>query len=78
MTVPVIDGIDMHTWEYRSVYGSADKHFRFASGTFFSLSLKNLVFIILWTFSPVISLCLQGYTFIYVRISIDFFLKKIA
>lgn len=28
MTVPVIDGIDMNTWEYRRVYGSADKHFR--------------------------------------------------
>ena len=28
MTVPVIDGIDMNTWEYRRVYGAADKHFR--------------------------------------------------
>ncbi|KHN88902.1 putative N-acetylgalactosaminyltransferase 7 [Toxocara canis] len=28
MTVPVIDGIDMHTWAYRRVYGSADRHFR--------------------------------------------------
>lgn len=28
MTVPVIDGIDMNTWEYRRVYGDADKHFR--------------------------------------------------
>lgn len=28
MTVPVIDGIDMKNWEYRSVYGSADRHFR--------------------------------------------------
>lgn len=28
MTVPVIDGIDMHTWSYRRVYGSADRHFR--------------------------------------------------
>lgn len=28
MTVPVIDGIDMKTWEYRSVYGAADRHFR--------------------------------------------------
>uniref|UniRef100_A0A0N5AIE0 Polypeptide N-acetylgalactosaminyltransferase n=1 Tax=Syphacia muris TaxID=451379 RepID=A0A0N5AIE0_9BILA len=28
MTVPVIDGIDMHTWAYKRVYGSADKHFR--------------------------------------------------
>ncbi|VDM73669.1 unnamed protein product [Strongylus vulgaris] len=29
MTVPVIDGIDANTWEYRSVYGQADRHFRF-------------------------------------------------
>ena len=28
MTVPVIDGIDMTTWEYRRVYGAADVHFR--------------------------------------------------
>ncbi|VDN31194.1 unnamed protein product [Gongylonema pulchrum] len=28
MTVPVIDGIDMNTWSYRRVYGSADRHFR--------------------------------------------------
>ncbi|KAL3091711.1 hypothetical protein niasHT_024293 [Heterodera trifolii] len=28
MTVPVIDGIDMNTWEYRRVYGEADRHFR--------------------------------------------------
>lgn len=28
MTVPVIDGIDMNTWEYKRVYGAADKHFR--------------------------------------------------
>uniref|UniRef100_A0A915DZV3 Glycosyltransferase 2-like domain-containing protein n=1 Tax=Ditylenchus dipsaci TaxID=166011 RepID=A0A915DZV3_9BILA len=28
MTVPVIDGIDMNTWEYKRVYGEADKHFR--------------------------------------------------
>uniref|UniRef100_A0A1I7Y004 Polypeptide N-acetylgalactosaminyltransferase n=1 Tax=Steinernema glaseri TaxID=37863 RepID=A0A1I7Y004_9BILA len=28
MTVPVIDGIDMNTWAYRRVYGSADRHFR--------------------------------------------------
>ncbi|KAI6225503.1 Polypeptide N-acetylgalactosaminyltransferase [Aphelenchoides fujianensis] len=28
MTVPVIDGIDMNTWEYRRVYGDADRHFR--------------------------------------------------
>ncbi|VDN54632.1 unnamed protein product [Dracunculus medinensis] len=28
MTVPIIDGIDMHTWAYRSVYGKADYHFR--------------------------------------------------
>uniref|UniRef100_A0AC35UIM3 Polypeptide N-acetylgalactosaminyltransferase n=1 Tax=Rhabditophanes sp. KR3021 TaxID=114890 RepID=A0AC35UIM3_9BILA len=28
MTVPVIDGIDMNTWEYRSVYGASDRHFR--------------------------------------------------
>jgi polypeptide N-acetylgalactosaminyltransferase len=28
MTVPVIDGIDMNSWEYRRVYGAADKHFR--------------------------------------------------
>lgn len=28
MTVPVIDGIDMNTWEYRRVYGGADVHFR--------------------------------------------------
>ncbi|EPB70054.1 hypothetical protein ANCCEY_10865 [Ancylostoma ceylanicum] len=28
MTVPVIDGIDANTWEYRSVYGQADRHFR--------------------------------------------------
>uniref|UniRef100_A0A0K0E3P2 Polypeptide N-acetylgalactosaminyltransferase n=1 Tax=Strongyloides stercoralis TaxID=6248 RepID=A0A0K0E3P2_STRER len=28
MTVPVIDGIDMNTWEYKSVYGSPDAHFR--------------------------------------------------
>lgn len=28
MTVPIIDGIDMNTWEYRRVYGDADKHFR--------------------------------------------------
>uniref|UniRef100_A0A0N4Z4I9 Polypeptide N-acetylgalactosaminyltransferase n=1 Tax=Parastrongyloides trichosuri TaxID=131310 RepID=A0A0N4Z4I9_PARTI len=28
MSVPVIDGIDMNTWEYRSVYGSPDAHFR--------------------------------------------------
>ncbi|CAJ0582211.1 unnamed protein product, partial [Mesorhabditis spiculigera] len=28
MTVPVIDGIDMNTWEYRSVYGSPDRLFR--------------------------------------------------
>ncbi|KAK6049882.1 glycosyltransferase, group 2 family protein [Cooperia oncophora] len=27
MTVPVIDGIDAKTWEYRSVYGQADRHF---------------------------------------------------
>lgn len=27
MTVPVIDGIDANTWEYRSVYGTADRHF---------------------------------------------------
>ncbi|PIO70649.1 glycosyltransferase, group 2 family protein [Teladorsagia circumcincta] len=27
MTVPVIDGIDSNTWEYRSVYGQADRHF---------------------------------------------------
>ncbi|CAI4223359.1 unnamed protein product [Auanema sp. JU1783] len=27
MTVPVIDGIDSDTWAYRSVYGSASKHF---------------------------------------------------
>ncbi|EYC21686.1 hypothetical protein Y032_0019g3959 [Ancylostoma ceylanicum] len=27
MTVPVIDGIDANTWEYRSVYGQADRHF---------------------------------------------------
>ena len=28
MTVPVIDGIDMNTWEYRRVYGEANRHFR--------------------------------------------------
>ncbi|TKR70554.1 hypothetical protein L596_022565 [Steinernema carpocapsae] len=28
MTVPVIDGIDMNTWAYRRVYGSAESHFR--------------------------------------------------
>lgn len=28
MTVPVIDGIDMKTWEYHRVYGDADRHFR--------------------------------------------------
>eukprot|EP01133_Synstelium_polycarpum_P030678 gene30678-38223_t len=28
MTVPVIDGIDSKTWEYSSVYGRADRHFR--------------------------------------------------
>ncbi|WKY11623.1 hypothetical protein Q1695_003306 [Nippostrongylus brasiliensis] len=28
MTVPVIDGIDANTWEYRSVYGAAERHFR--------------------------------------------------
>ncbi|CAD5223591.1 unnamed protein product [Bursaphelenchus okinawaensis] len=28
MTVPIIDGIDMNTWEYRRVYGGADRHFR--------------------------------------------------
>ncbi|KAH7729928.1 N-acetylgalactosaminyltransferase [Aphelenchoides avenae] len=28
MTVPVIDGIDMNNWEYRRVYGDADRHFR--------------------------------------------------
>lgn len=27
MTVPVIDGIDSNTWEYRSVYGQSDRHF---------------------------------------------------
>lgn len=28
MTVPIIDGIDMKTWEYRSVYGNPNLHFR--------------------------------------------------
>uniref|UniRef100_A0A914N4J8 Polypeptide N-acetylgalactosaminyltransferase n=2 Tax=Meloidogyne incognita group TaxID=654580 RepID=A0A914N4J8_MELIC len=28
MTVPVIDGIDMNTWEYKRVYGEANRHFR--------------------------------------------------
>ncbi|CAD6186671.1 unnamed protein product [Caenorhabditis auriculariae] len=27
MTVPVIDGIDSNTWEYRSVYGNPSSHF---------------------------------------------------
>lgn len=43
MTVPVIDGIDMNTWAYRRVYGSADRHFRFDrfSEAFLHLHLRS-------------------------------------
>lgn len=44
MTVPVIDGIDANTWEYRSVYGTADRHFRWLSWTLYYLHLlKNIL-----------------------------------
>lgn len=45
MTVPVIDGIDMDTWEYRRVYGAADRHFRLASVLYNSFHILNFMLV---------------------------------
>ncbi|VDM62720.1 unnamed protein product [Angiostrongylus costaricensis] len=44
MTVPVIDGIDANTWEYRSVYGEVDRHFRYCLPIFFCLIGTDMCF----------------------------------